>query len=109
MALTDEKFAQKQTLLIERTAKALHIDTEQATALLRNDRRQSLRINTLQSTLLEVCSQLDSLNVSYSVVPWARDGLFIHEGLKTIRDHAIAEKGDVYIQNAASWLPVLAL
>lgn len=109
MPLTDEKFHQKQAVLIDRTAKALGATTEVAMRALQLPRQQSLRVNTLRTDTETILSRLAALGVEYSSTPWMDDGLFVSAGIEKVRDDPIAEKGDVYIQNAASWLPVLAL
>ncbi len=109
MPLTDDKFHQKQALLIERTAKILDVSREDAEQLLRVERRQSLRINVLRAQTKDILPKLDALGVKYSIVPWSKDALWIDSGIAAIRDDIIADSGNVYIQNAASWLPVLAL
>lgn len=109
MPLTDEKLQQKRQTLIERTSLALGIDQPAARKLLSIGRQQSLRINTLKTTRAHVETELHAIGVSWEDVPWAPEGKFIAHGLAKVRDSHLAEEGEVYIQNAASWLPVLAL
>jgi 16S rRNA (cytosine1407-C5)-methyltransferase len=40
---------------------------------------------------------------------WLPEGYSVTEGLEALRDSEMVARGDVLIQNAASWLPVLAL
>jgi NOL1/NOP2/sun family putative RNA methylase len=107
--LTEQKLQQKRQALLERTSLVLGVSLKQAEALLSIGRQQSVRINTLRNTLEEADTSMEALGVSLQSVPWAPEGRFITEGLKTIRDNTVSEEGRVYIQNAASWLPVLAL
>lgn len=108
MALTDDKLAQKRHTLIERTAAALGIPEHNAAALLRIERKQSVRLNTLVASAESTRRMLATFG-AVSEVPWAPIGLFIEAGLEAIRDSPLAEDGSIYIQNAASWLPVLVL
>lgn len=108
MPLTEEKLQQKRQALIERTSLALHIDQPTAQKLLSIGRQQSLRINTLKASPT-IETDLEALGISWQQVPWAPEGRFITNGLNKVRDDHLVEDGRVYIQNAASWLPVLAL
>jgi tRNA (cytosine49-C5)-methyltransferase len=106
----EAKLAAKRELLIERTAKALRVDENTAADMLRIVRRQSLRMNPLsgqsQSETLDGLRQVGWEGRAYD---WFSGGLMIDEGLTAIRDSQLFADGHVYIQNAASWLPVLAL
>lgn len=106
MALSNEKYELKKQALTERTARALAISLKEAEKLLCVPRTQSLRINTLKTNPKTI---LEQLKASYQPVPWMKEGLFITGGIEAIRDSTLASDGLVYIQNAASWLPVIAL
>lgn len=109
MALTQEKLQQKRQALIDRTALALSISSEETVDALSVMRRQSVRLNTLKAPSNQTMAAIQALGVKTSPVSWSPDCLFINEGLAILRDSSLAEDGSVYIQNAASWLPVLAL
>jgi NOL1/NOP2/sun family putative RNA methylase len=98
----------KRVLLVERTGKTLGVSDYDAQSLLRIGRQQSVRINTLKAHT-HVVEELMSLGWSGRQFPWFNDGYSIETGLTDIRDSELAANGQVYIQNAASWLPVLAL
>lgn len=104
-----DKFPQKQTALIERTAKSFNISHEEARSLLNVTRKQSVRINTLKISIDDALEQLSDLGVKYESVPWMSDGVFVSDGIEKVRDHEATTKGYFYIQNAASWLPALTL
>lgn len=103
-----DKLAAKRTALVERTALALGVSIADAQRLLSLGRTQSLRINTLKSTsgTLKGLQHLGWAGQPYS---WFADGYTAEAGLEAIRDSTLVANGEVYIQNAASWLPVLAL
>lgn len=107
--LTEEKFEQKKKVLIERTGLALNVSNEEAIQLLSLPRQQSVRINTLKLSVKEATEALRKLGVSTTPVSWMEEGVSMSEDLPLVRDSELAAKGEVYIQNAASWLPVLAL
>ena len=105
-----QKLAAKRQQLISRTATILKIDEAETTQLLRVPRRQSLRINPLTgqeaAVTLEALRQLGWHGEQFG---WFRYGYTITEGLMPVRDSGLFQEGKIYIQNAASWLPVLAL
>lgn len=107
--LTHDKYLQKKQTLIKRTATALNVSTQQAIELLSTPRQQSVRINTLKISETEGRARLDEAGALYSIVPWMQNGAYIKQGLEAVRDLDATTNGELYIQNAASWLPVLAL
>ena len=109
MPLPDEKFYKKQTQLIERTATALSVSNDEAKHLLSIPRKQSVRINTLKATIQSVQEELLRLGVKTEGSAIMHTGLFVSENLSSVRDSTLASEGNIYIQNSASWLPVLAL
>jgi NOL1/NOP2/sun family putative RNA methylase len=100
---------QKRALWLERTAQALNIDAAAAEALLRTPRRQSLRINTLKADVPATLSMLRSLGWQGEAYSWMQTGYTMGSPFEIIRDSELVHDGRVFIQNAASWLPVLAL
>lgn len=103
-----ERLETKRALLLERTSRALGIGREESTRLLSLGRTQSVRINTLKAHA-HVIEELISLGWSGKQFSWFSDGYTVETGLEAIRDSELVATGQVYIQNAASWLPVLAL
>jgi NOL1/NOP2/sun family putative RNA methylase len=73
------------------------------------ERCQSLRLNPLVARPAETLAQLGTLGWRGEPYAWARDCYTIGEGLAVVRDSALVASGAAFIQNAASWLPVLAL
>lgn len=104
-----EKLAAKRQALVERTALALGVDTAIATELLQVGRQQSLRINPLKGEASETLAELAKLGWHGEPVKWCANGFTVDSPLEPIRDSALVSDGRVFIQNAASWLPVLAL
>lgn len=109
MPLTEEKLERKRHALIDRTALALRTTTTEASELLSIGRRQSIRINTLAAPASGTLAALSVLEAKLTQSPLMSTGLSIDDGRTAIRDSQLAEWGSIYIQNAASWLPVLAL
>lgn len=106
-SMTD-RIADKRLSLVRRTSQILGVSEETAVDLLNIGRQQSLRVNTLKpvSTLL---SNLEKLGWTGNKFEWYSDGLTVDAGLEAIRDSLLVASGNVYIQNAASWLPALLL
>ena len=109
MPLTNEKLEHKRQTLIERTSRALKNTPDEARELLTIGRVQSVRINTLAAPLDQTMTELYELDVTLAQSPLMQTGMSIEDGRIAIRDSVLAQSGKVYIQNAASWLPVLAL
>lgn len=105
---TTDKLEIKRNLLLQRTAHALGVDADTSHALLSIERKQSLRLNPLK-TEAQVLEKLAALGWQGMQYTWLADGYTIEHGLEAIRDSQLTKDGVVYIQNAASWLPVLAL
>jgi tRNA (cytosine49-C5)-methyltransferase len=97
-----DKLASKRAAWIARTAEALNISEEQALDLLRTPRKQSVRINTL---LAGGGFEPPKQRTKYE---WLPEG-FMLDDMTNLRDHPDVLNGKLFIQNAASWLPVLAL
>lgn len=90
----------KKNIWIERTMLWSGLDRPAVEAMLNTPRTQSLRQNTLRSTQ----------ELPYTKISWAKDGYELSASqLVAVRDSAAVADGEVYIQNAASWLPVYAL
>ncbi|PID31937.1 rRNA cytosine-C5-methyltransferase [Candidatus Saccharibacteria bacterium] len=105
----DERLSAKRQLLLARSALAWDVDQSEALRLLRIGRCQSVRVNTLATGVDTAISQLRKLGWRGAQYAWCPEGLSIDVGLEAVRDSQLASAGQVYIQNAASWLPVLAL
>src|SRR5689334_3574376 len=104
-----DKLAKKRLALVERTAKALGTDETVARELLLTDRRQSVRLNPLVAPVQETLDKMRSLGWQGEPVAWMENGYTIEGGGEELRDSRLAADGALLIQNAASWLPVLAL
>lgn len=105
----DEKLAQKKQQWVERTSVALGVSEETTRHLLAVPRQQSVRINTLKADVKKTVNQLKKLGWSGTPFVWSEGCYTVENSLQTINGSDLAKNGQVYIQNAASWLPVLAL
>lgn len=98
-----DKLAKKRAAWIARTVEALKISEEKALALLRMPRKQSIRVNTL----LAENEEFDPLGQGL-MYEWLPEGFMVPDA-RALRDSNEVSQGKWFIQNAASWLPVLAL
>lgn len=103
-----DRLDRKKTQLIERTALALGCTRAEASRLLSIGRLQSIRINPLK-TDNGILEELASLGWHGEAVPWCQNGYTMSSGYQAVASSKAAQDGLVYVQNAASWLPVLAL
>jgi 16S rRNA C967 or C1407 C5-methylase (RsmB/RsmF family) len=95
--ITEER-QKKRLLWLSRTIQVTGYDEETVTRLLSTPRTQSLRVNSLKPGFTTTGLQ---------PVEWCSGGFELpHEYVK---DEQAVSDGQIYIQNAASWLPVLAL
>ena len=106
---TAEKIAKKRADFVSRTAAVLHIGETEATRLLATERRQSLRLNTLKLAPEQALAKLHDAGWRGQQYDWMAAGYTIDTPFAVVRDSEPVVHGEVYIQNAASWLPVLAL
>lgn len=104
-----EKIEAKKLQWVERTAAVLGVSEETTRRLLSIERQQSIRINPLLADAKEVLRQLKELGWSGAASEWSKDCYSVDNTLTTIRDSELTKDGSLYIQNAASWLPVVAL
>jgi NOL1/NOP2/sun family putative RNA methylase len=105
----EEKLARKREAWVERTGLALGLGEPAVIALLSQERRQSLRLNPLIARPDETLIQLKDIGWQGKPYEWATNGYTIEAGATEVRDSALVASGAVFMQNAASWLPVLAL
>lgn len=106
-----DKITKKRQIWLERTMQILSVDAVTAKGLLSIERQQSVRVNTLKApaefkTATNWSTRPSWLGEQYA---WLPEGFRLEAAIAEIRDNALVANGQVFIQNAASWLPVLAL
>ncbi len=91
----------KRALWIERMMRVIDQNEAFVCKLLSIERTQSVRVNPLKtSTKSELCGK---------PISWCEHGFSIIPGYDHEKQREETENGAVYIQNAASWLPILTL
>ena len=105
----EEKLEHKKQLWTERTAQILGITEEESESLLLSERRQSVRVNTLMGEKDQILGEMVRLGWKGDEFLWMENGYSIDAGREHLRDSELVKNGKIYIQNAASWLAVIAL
>lgn len=105
---TDKTGIKKQQW-VERTAALLIVSEETTRHLLSIERQQSIRVNPLIGDPDATVARLRDLGWVGEPVRWCTHGYTVTSGIQEVKKSDLATNGSVYIQNAASWLPVLAL
>ncbi len=104
-----DKLVAKRAAWLERSGHVLGLDGALALALLDQARQQSIRLNPLVALPEQTLGKLRVLGWQGKPYDWAPNCYSVDAGLAAIRDSELVASGAVYIQNASSWLPVLAL
>lgn len=105
-----DKIEVKRQLLAERTAEALAITAQEAEQLLTLDRNSSFRINRIKCDDAEqVLASLALLGWNGAPCSWYEDGYSIESGRDAVINSVELQRGNIFIQNQASWLPSLLL
>jgi len=99
----------KKEQWVSRTSKWLRVSEETTRHLLSIQRQQSLRINPLINDPKSTIEHLRQLDWVGEPVQWSPLGYTITNGLDSLKTSRLLESGAIYIQNSASWIPVLAL
>jgi NOL1/NOP2/sun family putative RNA methylase len=105
----DAKRAKKAALLIERTALLLACSHKEAANLLSHELKQSVRLNPLVAVPEVTLKMMHHLGWKGTPIDWSPNCYTINEGFDQLRDSELIGSGAIYIQNQASWLPVMAL
>jgi len=104
-----DKLIKKRQAWLTRTMQALELDEASTLELLKLGRHQSVRLNPLIADPVQSLQAMVELGWQGEEITWCENGYTITEGLQALRDSQLAADGAVLIQNAASWIPVLAL
>lgn len=74
------------------------------------ERKVSLRVNTIKAKPEEICQQLQKENIKIQKVPWSREALIIlNVREKEIQELEMYKKGEIYLQSLSSMLPPILL
>ncbi len=74
------------------------------------EKRTCFRVNTLKTTVERVTEQLAAVGLTPTPLPFYKEGFVLAAGSESVLTKtACYEKGEIYLQNASSFLPALAL
>ena len=99
----------KRAQLIARTMQVLSLDEPTAARLLATPLRPSVRINPLTGDMATTLRDMTALGWKGESISWCANGYSITEGFEALRDSQLVTDGKIYLQNEASWLPVVLL
>ncbi|WP_158272023.1 RsmB/NOP family class I SAM-dependent RNA methyltransferase [Marinicauda salina] len=99
-----------RAVFIDRVANIFDVPPAEAEALASTPLKQSIRVNTLSTRpRADIEADLAALGVERAPIAWAPDCFHLHSPKALVSESALFANGDVYIQNAASFIPPLAL
>jgi len=100
----------KRRLFLSRVAAVYGISEARAEELFSVERRASVRINQLtEREPADIADDVRSRGFELEPVPWCPDAYFLHGAKHELGATDLFQDGYVYIQNASSLVPVLAL
>ena len=74
------------------------------------NRLVTLRVNTLKTTVDEICQLLDKSNIIYEKVLWSKEAIVIKNvDEKKLQELDIYKNGEIYLQSLSSMLPPIIL
>ncbi len=75
-----------------------------------NNRPITLRANTLKTSINYIKNTLNTLNISFKIVPWYTDALILENtSEEQIKNLDIYKEGFIYLQNLSSMIPPIIL
>lgn len=98
----------KLQALLERTAEAWHTDITIARGLLSQKHNKALRINTIKAKKTTL-RDIKAIGVEFKPVAWCDDAYFVQEGHANLSKSSLFNDGQFFLQDSASFVPVLAL
>lgn len=104
-----EQLEKKRTTLVERTVRFSGLAESEVRKLLLITRQQSIRINSLHRPHKETLEELHTLGWQGRSYDWMPAGYNVESSIEVLRDSQAVAEGNIFIQNAASWIPVIAL
>jgi NOL1/NOP2/sun family putative RNA methylase len=106
---TEAKRSAKHQQLVERTMRIFSCTQEEAETMLSQPLNQSVRLNPLVQPPETTVVTMKQLGWQGSCNDWCDNGYDIMKGYESLRDSDLAASGALYLQNEASWLPVIML
>jgi len=102
--------ARRRREFLARLARIFGMPEDEAEARLAHTLEQSIRINALSPLpAAEIERKLDALGVARAAIPWCPGAHFLQSDKSAVATSPLFRDGHVYIQNASSLIPPLAL
>lgn len=98
----------KRDIWVERTMRTTGFDEVKTRELLATKRTQSFRLNPLRLQD-ETLKKLRGCGLLKTPIDWCKDGYVLQHAVESLSQGHFLDSGEIYVQNAASWLPVIAL
>ena len=74
------------------------------------ERKTTLRVNTIKSSLEKVKAELDRFGIAYQTVAWSKEALILEKANeKDLRELEMYKNGEIYLQSLSSMLPAIVL
>lgn len=100
----------KQKKLIERVAAIFNLSLSEAEELINTDSIQAVRASIKFNNKLDYKVELQKLGVELEKITWSPvNAWWVKSGLSELNRSEFIENGELYVQNAASFLPIIAL
>ncbi|MBI2706576.1 MAG: RsmB/NOP family class I SAM-dependent RNA methyltransferase [Actinobacteria bacterium] len=99
----------KRRAYLERMARLFGTSPETVERRLSHEPRPSVRLNPLRADPAVTLPRLEALGAQLEPVPWCENGFHLVSDKRTVVDSPLFADGSVYVQNASSFLPPLAL
>lgn len=95
-------------LFIERASSILNISKARVEEIFRPNVLKAFRLNGFKYDREKVISELKENGVDIKPISWYEDGFsFPAEQTQLVTESAAFKRGDIFIQNPSSWLPIL--
>lgn len=94
--------------LVDRTAEAWQTDADAAFVLLSLKHNKALRINPLKAKK-STLKAIGELGVTLEPISWCANSYFVQDGYANLSTSPMFNNGEFILQDAASFVPVLAL
>lgn len=100
----------QRALFVRRLASLFSVSTSQAEEIASTPLTQSVRINALAGRAsAAIRADLEALGAQMESIKWCPDAFHLHSDKRTVAESDLFARGEVYIQNASSFAPSLAL
>lgn len=100
----------KTDQFLKRIAEIYRVSLEEARRLASLEHTSSLRINRLSpKTPAQILGELREAGVELEPIPWCEDAYFLRSAKRDVSESDLFQQGHVYLQNASSLIPPLAL